>query len=89
MDKPNLSGNPVLIADSIAVIFKGDSWNDVYQTAAQEIILSKLGSVRSILTMNVCKTNRISHRNRVAACRLQTQSKEDTLLLFSLLCATD
>lgn len=49
-----------LFADNTAVIFKGDSQDEVDQTAAVEMLFIKTWFNESILTMNVSKIKRMA-----------------------------
>lgn len=56
LDKLKISGKLFLFADDTAVIFKGDSWEEVFQTASFDLAAIKLWFDQNILTMNVSKT---------------------------------
>lgn len=56
LDKVNITGELFLFADDTAVVFKGKSWADVYESAKKDLCLLKTWFTDNVLTMNINKT---------------------------------
>lgn len=56
LDKLNISGKLYLFADDTAVVFQGNTWEEVYRNASYDLSAIKLWFDQNILTMNVSKT---------------------------------
>lgn len=56
LTKIGISGKILLFADDTAIIFKGENWQDVFNTANQDLKKIKNWFDQNTLTMNVTKT---------------------------------
>jgi len=52
IDKLNITGELFLFADDTALLFKGSSWKDTYETASNELYLIKKYFDYNVLTLN-------------------------------------
>lgn len=56
IDKLNISGRIFLFADDTAVVFEGNTWEEVYRNATHDLQIIKSWFDQNVLTMNVNKT---------------------------------
>lgn len=56
LEKVNLTGQLFMFADDTAIIFSGQNWDEVFQTASRDMSLIKKWFDQNVLTMNISKT---------------------------------